>query len=267
MRDLRELLDQAAGDPPDLPDIEMVRQRARPRIVRRRVASIVAVMAVSVAGLAGVSALYDRGADDRGRALRPATASPELTAQTLRPGQLEPGTYRGQVGAYSFVLETHNDEWKVLVDSPEWVALTYRQYVLHLQVWGSVVPPDSTHAKSRQAVPADVAQWLVAHPRLSTGPAAPIAVGGLDATYLDTRVVTPLENPPDECSAQQCMVLARVAESDELVHLEIGQRARFLIFEQSGQQLLVLYRAPEREFPVLDQAVTGLLAGLRFTPI
>jgi hypothetical protein len=45
----------------------------------------------------------------------------------------------------------------------------------------------------------------------------------------------------------------------------MGQRARFLIVGQSGQQLLIFYRAPEREFSVLDQAVQELLAGLRLT--
>jgi hypothetical protein len=265
MRDLRELLDNAAGDPPDLLDIEMVRQRARPRIIRRRAASIAALMAVGVAGLAGISIFYDGVDQDRGRVVQPATPSLEPTAQTIRPGQLEPGTYRGQVGAYSFVLDTYYDEWKVSVDRPEWVAFTYRQYVLHLQTWGSVVPPDSTHAGASQAVPADVAQWLGSHPRLSAGPAVRTVVGGLAAAQVDTRVVTPLENPPGECSGRQCVVLARVAASAELVDVPMGQRARFLIVGQSGQQLLIFYRAPEREFSVLDQAVQELLAGLRLT--
>lgn len=265
MRDLRGLLDEAAGIPADLPDIEMIRQRAHPRIVRRRGVLIVALMAVGVAASAGVSVIYDSVEQDRGGIVKPAPAPPEPTAQGIRPGQLEPGTYRGKVGAYSFLLDTHNDDWKVLVDRPDWVAFTYQQYVLHLQVWESIVPPESTDASDQRRVPADLVEWLVAHPRLSTGSATRLDVAGIEATQLDARVVRPLADPPDECSRQQCVVLGRVAGEGELVDVEVGQRIQFLIFGQSGQQLVLYYRAPEREFPVLHQAVQELLAGLRLT--
>ena len=44
----------------------------------------------------------------------------------------------------------------------------------------------------------------------------------------------------------------------------MGQLARLVILGEPGRQLVLLYRAPERQFPALDQAVGDLLAGLRF---
>jgi len=60
--------------------------------------------------------------------------------------------------------------------------------------------------------------------------------------------------------------LARIAGVDELVHLESGERARVLVVGNPGSQLVVTYRAPEREFAVLDQAARALLSELRLTP-
>ncbi len=113
MRDLRALLEQAAGDPPDLPDIEMIRQRAHPRIVRRRAASVLALGVVSVLGLAGADALL--GGIDLGQdaVVAPASAPPVSGAEPIRAGQLEPGVYQGQVGSYPLLLETFNDEWSI----------------------------------------------------------------------------------------------------------------------------------------------------------
>ena len=57
MPELGELLHGAAGDPPDLPDVEAILRRARPRVIRRRVAAGAAVLAVVLAGWVGTSAL------------------------------------------------------------------------------------------------------------------------------------------------------------------------------------------------------------------
>lgn len=267
MGDLRQLLSHAAGDPPDLPDISAIRERARPRIVRRRAAVIVALSAVGFASLAGWSVWDGDGARDRGKVVQPAPAPtpPVSTARDLRLGQLEPGAYRGHVGGYSFVLTTSNDDWKVLVDRPQWVAFTFRQYVLHLQVWESVVSPGSTDASRQREVPADVARWLVENPRLSTGPATRVDVGGVEATQLDVRVVRQLEDPPGECSGQECVVLGRVADAGELIDIEVGQTVRFLVVGRPGHQLVAYYRAPEGEFPALRQAASQFLGGLRLS--
>lgn len=265
MRDLRDMLDQAAGSPPDLPDITMIRRRARPQQLRRRTALAAAVLAAGAAGSAGVIEIVQAVDDHPTGVVQPAPPPAPPTAQSLRLGQLEPGTYQGRVGDYSFLLQTSNDDWLVFVDEPSWVAFTYRQYVLHLQEWASVVPPSSHDGRGEQAAPADIAQWLRANPRLSTGPATPTTVGGVQATRLDARVVRPLDESPSECAGQPCVILGRIAGSDEPVDIEVGQRVRFLIVESSGRQLVLYYRAPEREFAVVDEAAGKLLAGLGLT--
>lgn len=265
MRDFRELLDRAAEDPPDLPDIEGILLRARPRIIRRRLAAGVIALVVGVAGWVGTASLLSHVGVDGGEVVDLAPAPTITEATAIREGLLEPGTYGGRVGAYDFLLETRNDAWSVVVAEPAWLALTYRQYVLHLQVWDGVVAPDAAEASGWQKPPADVAAWLAAHPRLSTSAPTEVVVGGIAATQLDVRAVRPLERPPDECTGR-CVILGRVAGAGELVDLELGQRARFLVFGPSGQQLVAYYRAPERQFPVLDDAVQALLANLRLVP-
>jgi len=265
MRDLRSLLDEAAGSPPDLPDLDGIRRRAHPRIIRRRAASIVCLAAVLIACWIGVSTLAGGAGKDKGDVVTPAPTPSVTEAPSIRQGQLEPGTYRGGVGDRRLRLEVDNDDWSVVAVHPTWVALTFRQYLVHLQVWGSVVPPRSTDAGGHQDVPDDVAAWLVGHPRLSTSAPAAVVAGGSAATQLDVRVVRPLENPPAECTGP-CVVLGRVAGEGELVDITLGERARFLVFGQGRRQLIVNYRAPEHEFTVLDRAVQDLLTGLHIAP-
>ena len=265
MRDLRNLLDEAAGSPPDLPDLDGIRRRAHPRIIRRRVASIVCLAAVLMACWIGVSTLAGGAGKDRGDVVTPAPPPSMTEDPSIRQGQLEPGAYRGRVGDRRLRLEVDNDDWSVVAVHPTWVALTFRQYVLHLQVWGSVVPPRSTDADGHQDVPDDVATWLVGHPRLSTSPPTAVVAGGSAATQLDVRVVRPLQNPPAECTGP-CVVLGRIASEGEPVDITVGERARFLVFGQGRHQLIVHYRAPERQFAALDGAVQDLLTGVRIAP-
>ncbi len=57
MRDLVHLLDEAAGgQPSDLPDIDSIQRRARPRILRRRLSVVAAGVVVAIAGWSGVRA-------------------------------------------------------------------------------------------------------------------------------------------------------------------------------------------------------------------
>jgi hypothetical protein len=262
MPELGELLHGAAGDPPDLPDVEAILRRARPRVVRRRVAVGAAVLGVLLAGWVGTSTLLTQMGVVHVDVVNPVPDPSGTPAQSLRQGQLEPGTHTGTVGAYAVQLETHDDNWGAAVVEPEWLALTFRQYVLHLQVWDSVVPPGS---RARQEPPADLAAWLVEHPALSASSPTPVEVGGLTATQVDVRVVEPLTRTPRECAAR-CVLLGRVAGDGELVDVEVGQRARFLVLGDAGEQLVLFYRAPEQEFAVLDGAVQELLDGLRLQP-
>jgi hypothetical protein len=261
MPELGELLRRAAGNPPDLPDFEMIQRRARPRIIARRVAAGAVTLAVGLACWAGTAAVLGdpggEGVDVVDRVPVP-TAIPPVA---LRKGLLEPGTYAGRVGAYDVLLERNDDNWGAEVVEPDWLALTYRQYMLHLQTWDGVVPPSSSDGSGRQEVPGGLVAWLVDNPRLSASEPIDVEVGGVQATQLDVRVVMPLETTPSECTGP-CVILARVASDGELVDLEVGQRARVLILGPLGQQLVVFYRAADDEFAVLDSAVQALLADL-----
>ena len=261
MPDLRDLLDDAAGHPRDLPDVAEIMRRARPRRVRRVAGAAILAVAASAGVVTVVSILSE---PDPPGVVQPAPLPGEEKARVIREGQLEPGRYSSEVGGRSFVLELGNDDWSVLATRPTWVALTYQQYVLHLQQWATVVPPSSEDGAAREPVPEDLVAWLQANPRLSVQNPAPVTVGGLAGVALDIRVIDSLTAPPGECTSRACVVLATVAGSDEAVDIEGGQLARLVILGEPGRQLVLLYRAPERQFPALDQAVTDLLAGLRF---
>lgn len=262
-RDLRDILDDAAGTPPDLPDIEVIRRRARPALIRRRAAAGLVVVGLTLAAVAVTSELLDASSDRGTNVVNP---GPSEAARELRTGQLEPGTYLGRVGPYALALTLPTDDWTVLADHDTWLALTYRQYIVHLQVWGSVVPDDSADARATETTPPDIAGWLASNDRVTTTASRPTQVGGVQATEVVIRVARPLDRPPAECTTSRCVVLARIAGVDELVHLESGERARVLVLGDPGAQVVVTYRAPEDEFAVLDQAARSMLAGLQLTP-
>jgi hypothetical protein len=170
------------------------------------------------------------------------------------------------VGGYDLRLTLPTDDWSVISDHDTWLALTYRQYAVHLQVWGSVVPDGSPDARSMEATPPDIAAWLAGNDRITMTASRPVEVGGVPATEVVARVARPLSRPPAECTTSRCVVLARIAGVGELVHIESGERARVLVLGDPGAQMVVTYRAPEDEFAVLDQAAHELLSGLRLTP-
>jgi hypothetical protein len=262
-RDLRDILDGAAGTPPDLPDIEVIRRRARPALIRRRAAAGLAVVGLTLAAAAVTAELGD-ASPDRGTTV--VHTGPSPAPRELRAGQLEPGTYVGRVGHYGLRLTLPTDDWTLQADHDTWLALTYRQYVVHLQVWGSVVPDDSADGRATEATPPDIAGWLASNDRITATASRPGQVGGMPATEVVIRVARPLDRPPAECTTSRCVVLARIAGVDELVHVESGERARVLVVGDPGAQVVVTYRAPEDEFAVLDEAARGLLSGLQLTP-
>ena len=260
MPDLRDLLDDAAGHPRDIPDVAQIMRRAHPRRVRRRAGAAILAIAASAGVVTGVVTLSK---PDPPRVVQLGPL-PGEEPRTMREGQLEPGRYRGEVGGRSFVLGLGNDDWSALATQPSWLALTYQQYLLHLQQWATVVPPSSDDGTAREPVPEDLVGWLQANPRLAVQNPTPMVVGGLHGVALDIRVATPLAVAPGECTSSTCVLLATIAGTDEAVDIEQGQLARLVVLGEPGRQVVLFYRAPERQFPVLEQAVDVLLEGLRF---
>ncbi len=236
MPDLRDLLDNAAGHPRDLPDVAEIVRRARPRRVRRVAGAAILAVAASAGVVTGVATLSE---PDPPGVVQPGPLPGQERARVIREGQLEPGRYSGEVGGRSFVLELGNDDWSVLVTRPEWLALTHQQYVLHLQQWSTVVPPSSDDGTAREPAPEDLVAWLQANPRLVRS--EPHARDGRWSRRGRRRRTRhrPLQDPPGECTSRACVVLATVAGSDEAVDIESGQLARLVILGEPGDQLVL----------------------------
>lgn len=259
MRDLYDVLDAAAGHPRDLPDMEAIRRRARPHVLKRRGAAVVTVLAVTIGSIGGLYSVL--GNRDAAQVVSPA----ENLGVPLRPGQLEAGQYWAQSFRYPFTFATNDDSWSVVSVHPTWVALAYRQYLLHFQVWGSVADPGAAGIGSRQPLPPELTTWLSAHPRLSGSRPTAVQLGEATGSRIDVQVIRPLRRTPDECGGQPCVILGFVAGRGEPVDVETGQRARFFVIGRPGHQMVVSYRSPETEFPQIEAAADELLATVQFT--
>jgi hypothetical protein len=260
--ELHELLDAGAGDPHDLPDIEAIWNRTRRIVWRRRVAATLVAAAVLVGAALSMRALpavVDREPS-------PADDLNPRSAVTLRQGQLEPGTYVAEGFEHPFSFRTSTDSWSASVLEPTWVGLIQRANYLHVQVWDGVFDP-----KSRTARPADLEPlpngligWLEDHPRLDVTESTRIEVGGLSGLQVDVMLERPLPTAPPECGGLRCVILGRVVGEGELVDVELGQIARFVVLDVPGGQILIHYRAPVERFERFSTTAERLLATFEF---
>lgn len=83
MRDLRDVLDDLAGRPTALPDLESIRRIARPHLIRRRLLAAGACVLVALAGWSGARSIVLLGQDQP--VVRPAPAS-SCSAPGTPPG-------------------------------------------------------------------------------------------------------------------------------------------------------------------------------------
>ncbi len=260
--ELRELLEAGAGDPHDLPDVEAIWGRTRRLVWRRRIgATLVATAVVVGAALSfrALPALVDREP-------RPADDLNPRSADTLRQGQLEPGAYVAEGFEHPFSFRTRTDSWSASVLEPTWVGLIRRVNYLHVQVWDGVFDPNSRTAQPAdlEPTPTDLVAWLADHPRLdATGP-VPVKIGGMSGLRLDVSVESPLPSAPPECGALRCVIVGRVAGEGELVDVEVGQIARFVVLDVPGGQLVIHFRAPVERFERFSPTVERLISTFEF---
>jgi len=259
---LRELLEAGAGDPHDLPDIEAIWNRTRRIVWRRRVAATLVVAAVVVAAALSFRALptlVDREP-------RPADDLNPRSADTLRQGQLEPGAYVADAFEHPFSFRTSTDSWSASVLEPTWVGLIRRANYLHVQVWDGVFDPKSRTARPAdlEPLPTDLIGWLEDHPRLDATDPVPVQIGGVSGFRIDARVTEPLPTSPPECGGLPCVVLGRVAGEGELVDVEVGQIACFVVLDVPGGRILINYRAPVERFERFSTSAERLLATFEF---
>lgn len=92
MRDLRALLDEAAGGPAGFPDVDLIRRRGRPRLLRRRLLAVAACLVVTLAGWSGARA---PGVDPLGHDEQ--VVSPPMSTSCTEPGtpNVAPATVNG----------------------------------------------------------------------------------------------------------------------------------------------------------------------------
>jgi len=260
--ELSELLEAGAGDPHDLPDIEAIWNRTRRIVWRRRIAATLVAAAVVVGAALSFRALPSLV----DREPTPADELNPRSADTLRQGQLEPGTYVAEGFEYPFSFRTTTDSWSASVLEPTWVGLIRRANYVHVQVWDGVFDPTSRTARPAdlEPVPTDLIGWLADHPRLDATDPVPVLIGGVSGFRVDARVAEALPSMPPECGGLRCVVLGRVAGEGELVDVEVGQIARLVVLDVPGGQILILYRAPVGRFERFSTIAERLLATFEF---
>ena len=92
MPDLRDLLDKAAGQPSEFPDIDSIRRRARPGLVRRRLAVLLVCTSVALAGWGGLRALGGYLVRGDGQVMAPADIRRNLRLGRCWMGNSNPGS-------------------------------------------------------------------------------------------------------------------------------------------------------------------------------
>jgi hypothetical protein len=217
MADLRELLRQAAGDPPAAVPLTDIRRRGSALARRRRAITVVIVALLAIA--LGV-ALNGYHATSSTPLTPPPPPSPVVT-----PGTLGPGTYTARTLSPNVTFTVPDGPpWRVSLATAASLALTNdsRQITMMLEHWTGVYPAGShTGAPARR--PPDVIAWLTAHPGLKiAGQAAAVRLGNRPAhqiTFnLDEHRQLPTE-PAVGCTAgEDCVVLANTPDNPVVVY-------------------------------------------------
>jgi len=83
---------------------------------------------------------------------------------------------------------------------------------------------------------------------------------------VDVTLEQPLPTTPPECGGLRCVILGRVAGEGELVDVEVGQIAHFVVLDVPDGQILIHYRAPAKRFERFSTTAERLLAIFEFEP-
>jgi hypothetical protein len=256
MPDLRDMLQQAAGAPPDNVPLDDIRSRGRSLVHRRRV---VAMVVVVVALLAGVAV-----------AIRPPGSATPAT-DTPRPltsvGEVTPGTYRANLRDLSVTLEVPSDAqwWTNLLTSHGLVlARATPEAVVSIEPWKRAYEPQGSGPMSVAPVPDDLMAWLSDHPLLFTedSPRA-VRVGDRPAhritVSVDPRRVLP-SGPLVGCSsAADCVPVAETPDNPVVVRP--GELLTVIVFDGDPDGLIVTVVQPLTslldDLPLVDSLTFG----------
>ena len=183
----------------------------------------------------------------------------------LRVGQLEPGSYEADAWTPRIVLTPTDDTWRVIELDSDWLSLVRGPDSLEIARWPSVVDPSAPGwgPDAVMSAPADLAAWLVDHPRLTTTRQA-TSLGGLPAVRITARTLTTLDSGPPDCRGRPCVPLARAGSSTAFLTLAVGEVATFYVIGDVGDQFVISYAAPTDRYGVLEAGAEQLLGSLRF---
>jgi hypothetical protein len=259
--DVRDLLRLGVGEAHDLPDTDFFWQQGRRRTWWRRgtgtAGGVLAVLVLAFVGQAWLSG--------------PVEDAPPIDAPTrdeqpapLRIGQLEPGSYEAD-WTPRFVLSPTDDTWRVIELDPDWLSLVRGADSLEIARWPSVVEPSAQEwdPDAVDSAPADLAAWLVGHPRLRTT-SHTTSLGGLQAVRITARTLSTLDSGPPDCAGRPCVPLAGLGSSTAFLNLAAGEAATFYVLGDVGNQFVISYSAPPDRFQALEIAAEQLLGTLRF---
>jgi len=260
--DVRELLRLGVGEAHDLPDTDYFWRQGRRRVWwRRGVGTAGVVLAAAV--LAVVGAGFLRGPVEDVQPVDVPTRGVEPAP--LRIGQLEPGSYEADDWTPRFVLATTDDTWRVIELDADWLSLVRGPDALEIARWRSVVDPSaqSWDADVLDRAPADLADWLVDHPRLRTTSQA-TSLGGVPAVRITARTLSTLDSGPPDCAGRPCVPLAQLGSSSAFLTMAAGEAATFYVLGDVGDQVVISYSAPSDRFTDLEAGAEQLLGSLRF---
>lgn len=260
MADIRELLEQASDVPTGLPDVDRAWRRAQ-QVRRRRTVVRSALVAAVLVLVAGTGLVVDSRRDDPPPVTEPA---PALQLPAV-PGPLAAGT-RYDVGPLGlpFALTIPGPGWRLAARQEGWLSLHHGRTRVNLQRWSAVYSPDADPVTrgARQPVPADLADWVRAHPRLEVAGEQPVELAGAEWVRLDLAVADPLTTSPDECGGRSCVLLATAGT--EPVDLLVSETAALYVRPSTTDPLVLLVARPASrpgDPPEIRELVASLTEG------
>lgn len=264
MPDLRDVLHHGADVTTGLPDMPQVWAQAVRERRRRRVAAGLAVAAALVV-VALVGAVVGAGVGGRPQPVQPAEP-PAAQPLPAYPGPLARDlTFDATSVGLPFGFSTPDPGWTLAAREPGWLSLHRRGVRVNLQRWDGVVDPATARPDGTASlpVPADLAAWVAAHPRLTVRTRSATSLAGEDWVLLEVSAREPLDPPPAECGATPCVLLGTVgAEPVEVLSTE---RALVLVRDDDAQTVVVVTHPDRRPDP--GPAVARLLESLHERPL
>jgi hypothetical protein len=219
------------------------------------------------------------GGDDDPAASRPETAAPS-TATTLAPSPFPADTVPLAAGTYTSstfkpaVTMTVGDSWRMSdAETPEFLSISRTDGALgtiNIVRLSRVFPSEATYrtldegtrAGATEAVPADVAAWLTANPKLTTSRATPTSIRGVNGSQVEVTVKSGYDSA---LCGTNCVPLWPFEERRlGFGFLGAGKRNAVHALDVGGDRVLVILVTSTEQYPAFVREAERLLATLTF---